>query len=53
LGTEKFEKRYIYVPCDCVELPVYLGLIIGVSFSVLILFLELGCLAVRLFFIFF
>ena len=32
---KKFEKNYIYVPCDCVDFSVYLVLILGVLFSVL------------------
>ena len=41
---KKFEKNYIYVLCYCVDFAVYLVLILGVLISVLILFLELGCL---------
>jgi len=48
---KQFGKKYIYVPCDCLDFSVYLFLILGV-FSVLILFLELGCLGVVLFLIF-
>ena len=52
-GQKKIRKNYIYVLCDCVDFSVYLVLILGVLFSVLILFLELGCLGVVLFLIFF
>jgi len=50
---EKFEKNYVYVLCDCVDFSVYLVLISGVLFSILISFLELGYLGVVLFLIFF
>ena len=48
-GQKKFEKNYIYVPCDCVNFSVYLVIILGVLFSILNFVLELGCLGVVLF----
>ena len=52
-GQKKIRKNYIHVICDCVDVSVYLVLILDVLFSVFILFLELGCLGVVLFLIFF
>jgi len=53
LGQKKFAKKYIHVPCNCVEFIVHRFLILGVLLLVLILFLELGCLGFSLFSIFF
>ena len=51
LGIGKFDKNYIHVLYDCVEFSVCLVLILGVLFSVLILFLEFGCLGLVYFLI--
>ena len=51
LEIGKFDKNYIHVLYDCVEFSVCLVLILGVLFSVLILFLEFGCLGLVYFLI--
>ena len=51
LEIEKFDKNYVHVLYDCVEFSVCLVLILGVLFSVLILFLEFGCLGLVYFLI--
>ena len=50
---KKFRKNYIYVACDRVEFAVDLVPILGVLFSVLILFLELDCFGIIYFLLFF
>jgi len=45
-GQKNLEKTFIYVLCDCVDFSIYLVLILGVLFPILILFLELGHLGV-------
>ena len=50
---KKIAKKYVDIPYDSMEFFVYLVLILGALLSILILFLELRCLGVVYFLIFF
>ena len=49
---QKKSKKSIYVSCDHVEFAVYLVLMLELLFSILILFLELGCFGIIYFLLF-